>query len=66
MPDTPSQELREAAKRIRADASWPAEDLAFAIAGLLDEVADDRHSVLPDWVENGALAIARAYPGSES
>ena len=57
-----SQELREAAKRIRADASWPSEELSFAVAGLLDEVAAASHSSSPAWVvESAALKVARAY-----
>ena len=63
MPE-PSQELREAAKRIRADASWPSEDLMLAVGDLLDEVAADRHSSLPAWVESAALKVARAYLGT--
>lgn len=35
----PSQELREAAKRVRADASWPSEDLMMAVAAWLEVTA---------------------------
>lgn len=60
-----AEELRTAAKAIRADASWPSEEVSFALADLLDEVADDRHLELPHWVEAAALKIARAYVGGE-
>jgi hypothetical protein len=33
---------------------------ALAVADWLGEVADDRHSSLPAWVETAALAVARA------
>jgi hypothetical protein len=61
---TPAEELREAAKRIRRDAAWPTEDLSFAVADWLEEVADDRHASLPAWVDDGALRIARACLGT--
>jgi hypothetical protein len=38
--------------------------VALPLAGWLDEVAADRHSSLPAWVESAALKIARAYLGT--
>jgi hypothetical protein len=52
---TPAEELREAAKRIRRDAAWPTEDLSFAVADWLEEVADDCHASLPAWVDDGEV-----------
>ena len=47
MPETtPSQELRDAAKRVRADASWPAEELHNALADWLDNRAEVAEGVL--------------------
>jgi hypothetical protein len=60
---TPAQELREAAKAMRADASWPSEDFAMTVANWLDIEAGILEKGLPDptagWAE--ARAVARAY-----
>ncbi len=37
--------------------------VALAVAGWLDEVAADCHENLDAWVEDAALAVARAYLG---
>jgi hypothetical protein len=66
---TPAQELREAAKAMRADASWPSEDFAMAVADWLDAAAEQGAyyeatgaQLHPD---SYALKVARAYLGTE-
>jgi hypothetical protein len=68
---SPAEELRAAAKRIRADASWPSEALMLALGDHLDAVArvvDGTASAeageLPDACRT-ALKVARACLGSE-
>lgn len=57
MPDTtPAQELRAAAKRVRADAAWPAEDLHHALADWLAVTA--RHADADLVVGSGKLPAA--------
>jgi hypothetical protein len=63
--ETPAALLRRAAAHMRDHhgPGHPRHKFWAQLADWLDEVAADRHSSLPAWVDDGTLRVARAYLG---